>query len=244
MSPEAARGAEVDLRSDIYSVGVILFDMLCGRPPFEAEEVQDVLSMHISQPPPLPRKIAPEREITEACELLVLKALAKDPRDRHQSMDEFREELQNCYGSVAYRRNAFSIPGARTLGPEARGRRLTDELSEWMHRDDDTDVAVVPMRVRAPLDDEATIESDVPPLMSPRDTLRDLAPLPQPGAQPGTQPGAQPGAHAGAQPGAGADNTTDRMTVLEDEGASLTPEEEERLTAAVDAALDDELDDD
>jgi serine/threonine protein kinase len=218
MSPEAARGAEVDLRSDIYSVGVILFDMLCGRPPFEAEEVQDVLSMHISAAPPLPRQLAPEREITEACELLILKALAKDPRDRHQSMDEFRIELQHCYGSVAYRRNANSIPGARTVGPEARGRRLTDEIDEWMHGEDDH-IPVAHARSRVHDEEDATIESDAPPLLSPRDTLRDITPLTD------------------------GPEVTAPLPALEPDPPALSPEEEERLTAAVDAALEDELDD-
>ena len=224
MSPEAARGAEVDLRSDIYPVGVILFDMLCGRPPFEAEDVQDVLSMHISQAPPLPRVLAPDREITDGCELLILKALSKDPSDRHQSMDEFREELQNCYGSVAYRRNANSIPGARTLGPEARGRRLTDEIDEWMHMSAEG-ISVAQALHNRMQHDEATIESDAPVLISPRDTLRDITPVSTLAAE-----------LAGAEALAG-------LGVQDQDPPELTPEEEERLTAAVDAALEDELDD-
>jgi serine/threonine-protein kinase len=214
MSPEAARGADVDLRSDIYSVGVILFDMLCGRPPFEAEEVQDVLAMHISQPPPLPRQLVPEREITEGCELLILRALSKDPRDRHQSMDEFRHELQTCYGSVAYRRNANSIPGVRSVGPEGRGRRLTDELDEWLHADD-AGMSMAQARQMAEDDDEdMTEEAEPPRLISPRDTMPDIEPPAVPEEPP-------------------APASTD----------DLSPEEEERIAAAVEAALDDELDD-
>ncbi|ACY12931.1 serine/threonine-protein kinase [Haliangium ochraceum] len=217
MSPEAARGAEVDLRSDIYSVGVILFDMLCGRPPFEADEVQDVLAMHISQRPPSPRVIAPEREITEACEHLVLRALAKDPFERHQSMDEFREELQHCYGSVAYRRNARSIPGAATLGPEGRGRRLTDELDEWIHTEPRLSAERVHRLTYGGDDDESTTVESSMPMMSPRDTLQDIQP-PAVAMEPQTEPNLA-------------------------RSALLTPEEEDRLAAAVDAALDDELED-
>lgn len=135
MSPEAARGEDVDHRADIYSLGVILFDMLAGRPPFEAESAAEVLAMQINVAPPSPRAIAPGNEITEACERLVTRALSKDPRDRQQSMDELREELQHCYGSIAYRRNATSIPGARSVGKEGRGARLTEEIDEWLQSD-------------------------------------------------------------------------------------------------------------
>jgi eukaryotic-like serine/threonine-protein kinase len=133
MSPEAARGEEVDYRADIYSVGVILFDMVTGRPPFEARAAAEVLAMQINSAPPSPREVAPHREITEATEKLILKAMSKNPDDRHQSMDELRAELQYCYGSVAFRRNPISIPGAPA--PIARPRRLTEELDEWLQSD-------------------------------------------------------------------------------------------------------------
>jgi serine/threonine-protein kinase len=132
MSPEAAKGHEVDHRSDIYSVGVILFDMCTGRPPFEAEAAAEVLAMHINQPPPSPRTVAGHLEITEATERLIMRAMAKDPSARHQSMDEFRDELQSCYGSVAFKRHAHGIPGAPVEGPEDRKKRLTEELDDWL----------------------------------------------------------------------------------------------------------------
>lgn len=135
MSPEAARGQDVDLRADVYSVGVILFDMLCGHPPFEADSAAEVLSMQINQPPPSPRATQPGNEITLAAERLLLKALSKNPDMRHQSMDEFRREMQQCFGSVAYKRNATSIPGAVTVGPEARRSGLTEELDDWFQND-------------------------------------------------------------------------------------------------------------
>jgi len=50
-------------------------------------------------------------------------------------MDDFRAELQGCYGSIAYKRNAQSIPGAPTVGREARQRRLTEELDDWLNSD-------------------------------------------------------------------------------------------------------------
>jgi eukaryotic-like serine/threonine-protein kinase len=135
MSPEAARGEDVDKRSDVYSLGVILFDMLTGRPPFEAQAASDVLAMQVNQQPPSPREFAPHREITERAERLMLRALQKDPVRRHQTMAEFRDELQHCYGTVAFRRNANSIPGVQSVGREARKKRLTEEIDDWFRSD-------------------------------------------------------------------------------------------------------------
>ncbi len=134
MSPEAARGEEVDLRADVYSLGVILFDMLCGRPPFEAAQSSEVLAMHIHKAPPAPREFAPHREITEQAEQVMLKAMQKDPARRYQNMTEFRSDLEGAYGSISYRRHAAPRTGLTPRGEEARQqqRRLTEELDEWI----------------------------------------------------------------------------------------------------------------
>src|SRR5580692_12635632 len=63
MSPEQGRGDELDARSDLYAVGVILYQLVTGHLPFEADSPTQVVLMHLSQPPPDPRKVAPERMI-------------------------------------------------------------------------------------------------------------------------------------------------------------------------------------
>jgi serine/threonine-protein kinase len=136
MSPEAARGEDVDHRADVYSLGVILFDMLCGRPPFEAPQSSEVLSMHIHTPPPSPREFAPHREITEMAEAVILKAMQKDAGKRYQNMSQFRTDLANAYGSISYRRHG----GAPDLTPRTEEnrvakKRLTEELDEWITQD-------------------------------------------------------------------------------------------------------------
>jgi serine/threonine-protein kinase len=124
MSPEAAQGLPVDHRSDIYSLGILFYDMLVGHVPFEAEAAADVMHQQIHSPPVPPRKARPDNEITDAAERLILKALSKKPDDRQQSMDELRLELQSCYGSVAYRRDA------QRLGVD--GGRLQQDLNQFM----------------------------------------------------------------------------------------------------------------
>ncbi len=136
MSPEAARGEDVDHRADVYSLGVILFDMLCGRPPFEAPQSSEVLSMHIHTNPPSPREFAPHREITEMAEAVILRAMQKNADRRYQNMSEFRRDLAQAYGSITYRRSA-QAPGLAPRGEEARTpkKRLTEELDEWITTD-------------------------------------------------------------------------------------------------------------
>jgi serine/threonine-protein kinase len=137
MSPEAARGEDVDHRADVYSLGVILFDMLCGRPPFEAAQSSEVLSMHIHTPPPSPREFAPHREITEMAEGVILKAMQKDPGKRYQDMVAFRKDVQDAYGSITYRRNAGPPTGLppKNEAERAPKKRLTEELDEWITQD-------------------------------------------------------------------------------------------------------------
>jgi serine/threonine-protein kinase len=110
--------------------------MLCGRPPFEAPQSSEVLSMHIHQKPPSPREFAPHREITEMAEGVILRAMMKEPGKRYQNMTEFRRDLSNAYGSISYRRQP-AAPGLSPRGEEARApkKRLTEELDEWITTD-------------------------------------------------------------------------------------------------------------
>jgi serine/threonine-protein kinase len=93
MSPEQCRGlsSEIDLRTDIYALGVILYEMLCGAPPFQSKAAGDLLIKHISIAPQPPRQHNPD--IPPAIEAAILKALAKAPSDRFASMDAFAAAL-------------------------------------------------------------------------------------------------------------------------------------------------------
>ncbi|HEY8075579.1 MAG TPA: serine/threonine-protein kinase, partial [Labilithrix sp.] len=83
MSPEQARGDELDARCDVYAAGVMLYEMLTGTPPFSGATPLNVLTAQLTQEPDKPRTRAPDREITASLEAVVMHALAKDPRDRY-----------------------------------------------------------------------------------------------------------------------------------------------------------------
>ncbi|MFY9304303.1 MAG: Stk1 family PASTA domain-containing Ser/Thr kinase [Rhodoluna sp.] len=90
-SPEQARGEAVDARTDLYSTGVLLYEMFAGRPPFKGDTAVSVAYQHVSEKVTLPSEHNPE--LTPELDQVVLNALAKDRDERFQTAEEFREHL-------------------------------------------------------------------------------------------------------------------------------------------------------
>src|SRR5437764_1693906 len=127
LSPEQARGTQVDQRSDLYSLGIVLYEMLTGEVPFTGDSPVEIAMKHLSATPPPLRAKRPD--IPSSLEMVVLRALAKDPAARYQTADEMDADLERVARGLAVSREteeaattvlagaAFADGAATTIGP-------------------------------------------------------------------------------------------------------------------------------
>ena len=114
MAPEQAQGTTGDPRSDIYSLGVILYEMLCGFLPFTGETSDEIFRNALTKPVPRIKERYPKLSIPIEMQNLLEKAMAKKPKDRHQNMDEFIHDLKGCFGNVFYSRDIPTVLKKKT----------------------------------------------------------------------------------------------------------------------------------
>ena len=130
-SPEQAKGESVDARTDLYSTGVVLFEMLTGRAPFRGETPVSVAYQHVSETPVAPSSL--NFHVSPALDAVVLRALTKDRFERYQSAAEFRADVETASaGNIPARKlpgsdagsTLFGGPRAAASGPDVAMKRL------------------------------------------------------------------------------------------------------------------------
>jgi beta-lactam-binding protein with PASTA domain/tRNA A-37 threonylcarbamoyl transferase component Bud32 len=127
LSPEQARGERVDARSDLYSTGCLLYELLTGRPPFTGDSPVAIAYQHVTENPVPPSRLDPE--IPPWADAIVMKAMAKDPAQRYQTAGEMRADIQrglsgmpvNAPPTGAYQRTQRMGPATMMAAPPGYG---------------------------------------------------------------------------------------------------------------------------
>jgi serine/threonine protein kinase len=166
MSPEQARGAQLDPRSDLYAVGVILYQLTSGMLPFDSDSAVGFATKHLTEIPVTPSKRRPDARISPPMERLIMKAMAKDPNERPQTAEAFRAELiaidKERRAQAPLRRGTGNSLGPRKVTPlEQQETRITNDPGWGM---------------------ESTVRADGPATAKHAPLQRDNGPVPHPSA--------------------------------------------------------------
>jgi serine/threonine-protein kinase len=122
MSPEQAQGAPLDARSDLYSLGVLFYQMLAGRAPFVDDDAVVVMARHIKDIPPPFSEVALDAEVPASVERVLRRSLMKSPNDRMQNAEEFIAELDAALESAGSVASGVHTASVTDLAPPPRRR--------------------------------------------------------------------------------------------------------------------------
>jgi serine/threonine protein kinase len=135
-SPEQARGETVDARTDLYSTGVVLFEMLAGRAPFRGDTPVAVAYQHVSEAPPAPSSFNPR--VSKALDAVTLRALSKDKAERYQSAAEFRDDVHAAAAGTMPARRLPAHEPKTDLFADTSDPLADDPALKQLAVDDDT----------------------------------------------------------------------------------------------------------
>ncbi len=125
LSPEQARGERVDARSDLYSVGCLLYELLTGRPPFTGDSPVSIAYQHVREAPVPPSRV--DQDLPDWADPIVLRAMEKDPADRYQSAADMRSDIQRALSGFSV---AAAMPMTASYGHPGPGTRRMDPLGQ------------------------------------------------------------------------------------------------------------------
>lgn len=126
MSPEQCSGANVDQRTDIYAIGVIVYEMACGRVPFDADNLMGILTKHLYEQPIRPHELPPPIDVPAGLEAIIMKCLAKSADARYQSMSEMLADLERLQAGHTPQAVVDEFERASSQRTDADGALLGD----------------------------------------------------------------------------------------------------------------------